>query len=268
MSIYPSNLTKLCISISQRPGTSGSKFHNTAYKLMNLNYLYIPLKFENLNNLKLILNKFNIHGCSVSMPFKEKVLKYLDKKDLSTIETKAANTLVFKNGLIKGYNTDYYATKVIMKKINLKKNDTILLLGSGGAARSIYEYIKKIKLKNIYICARNTSKFNNWNKTNNSLIITWKKRNEIKSSLLINATPIGMKSKIIPVSSSKIKNYKSILDLVINSKSSLKKIAKKNNVKYYGGLEFSFYQACRQFEIYTKKKINKIMIKKILRYQF
>ena len=35
------------------------------------------------------------------MPFKEKVVKYLDKEDLSTIETKAANTLVFKNGLIK-----------------------------------------------------------------------------------------------------------------------------------------------------------------------
>ena len=81
MSIYPSNLTKLCISISQDQNIR-IKFHNTAYKLMNLNYLYIPLKFENLNNLKLILNKFNIHGCSVSMPFYEKVLKYLDKKDL------------------------------------------------------------------------------------------------------------------------------------------------------------------------------------------
>ena len=52
MSIYPNKLTKLCISISKNPGTSGSKFHNTGYKLLNLNYLYLPLKFENLHNLK------------------------------------------------------------------------------------------------------------------------------------------------------------------------------------------------------------------------
>lgn len=51
MTIYPNKLTKLCISISKNPGTSGSKFHNTGYKLLNLNYLYLPLKFDNLIKL-------------------------------------------------------------------------------------------------------------------------------------------------------------------------------------------------------------------------
>ena len=268
MNVYPNKLTKLCISISKNPGTSGSKFHNTGYRLLNLNYLYIPLKFDNLDNLRIILNKLHIRGCSVSMPFKEKIVKFLDIKDASTIKTNAANTLVCKNGVIKGYNTDYYATKIIIKKINLKKNDTILLLGNGGVSRTIYEYIKKTKVKKIYLCARNVSKFKNWEKTNNSEILNWHKRNELTCSLLINVTPIGMKNKSLPIDLKRIPKFKSILDLVINNKSTFKKIAKKNQVKFYDGLEFSFYQACKQFEIYTNKRINKKIIKKILGYVF
>tara|TARA_B100000787_G_scaffold147066_1_gene117900 strand:- start:877 stop:1683 length:807 start_codon:yes stop_codon:yes gene_type:complete len=268
MSIYPNKLTKLCISISKNPGTSGSKFHNTGYKLLNLNYLYLPLKFENLHNLKTILNTLHIKGCSFSMPFKEKIIKFLDIKDASTIKTKAANTLVCKNGIIKGYNTDYYATKIIIKKINLKKNDTILLLGNGGVSRTIYEYLKKIKVKKIYLCARDISKFNDWKKNKNSVIFNWHQRNKLDASLLINATPIGMKNKSLPINSKRIAKYKSILDLVINNKSSFKKIAQKSKVKFYDGLEFSFYQACKQFEIYTNKRINTKLIKNTLGYKF
>ena len=268
MNVYPNKLTKLCISISKNPGTSGSKFHNTGYRLLNLNYLYIPLKFYNLNNLRIVFNKLNILGCSVSMPFKEKIVKLLDLKDTSTIKTNVANTLVYKNGIIKGYNTDYYAVKKIIKKINLSEHDTILLLGNGGVAKTIYEYIKKNKVKKIYLCARNISKFNVWEKTKNSIVFNWQKRNELDATLLINATPIGMKNKSLPINQKKIVKYKSILDLVIYSKSSLKKIAKKNNIKFYDGLEFSFYQACKQFEIYTNKKINNKSIKKALGYQF
>jgi shikimate dehydrogenase len=268
MNIYPNKSTKLCISISKNPGVTGSKFHNAGYKLLNLDYLYVPFKFDNLDNLKIVLNKLNIKGCSVSMPFKEKIVKFLDIKDESTIKTNAANTLVCKNGTIKGFNTDYYAAKVMIKKINLKKDDTILLLGNGSVSRTIYEYIKKIKVTRIYLCARNNAKFKNWKKTINSVIVNWHKRNELNSSLLINATPIGMKNKLSPIDLKRISRFKSILDLVINNKSSFKKIAQKNKVKFYDGLEFSFYQACQQFEIYTNKKIKKDSIKNILGYKF
>lgn len=268
MIIFPNHLTKICISISKKPGTSGSIFHNTAYKLLKLNYLYIPMKLNNIDQIKIILKKFNICGCSVSMPFKQEIVKFLDKKDHSTILTKASNTLVLENGKIKGYNTDFFAINRIMKKINLKKNDSILLLGNGGVSRTIYEYIKKKNIKTIYICARDTKKFKNWQITRNSKIIEWKKRNNIQSVLLINATPIGMNNNLIPINKNKIKNFKKILDLVINSTSIFKKTAKKNNIEFYDGLEFSFYQACKQFEIYTKKKINEKLMKKVLNYRF
>ena len=98
--------------------------------------------------------------------------------------------------------------------------------------------------------------------------MNWHKRNKLDASILINATPIGMKNKSLPIELARIKKYRSVLDLVINSKSSFKKIAQENKVKFYDGLEFSFYQACKQFEIYTNKRINKRLIKSTLGYKF
>ena len=66
----------------------------------------------------------------------------------------------------------------------------------------------------------------------------------------------------------KIKEFKSILDLVIENKSSFEKIVIENKVKFYNGLEFSFYQACKQFEIYTSKKIRNRLIKNALGCKF
>jgi shikimate 5-dehydrogenase len=142
------------------------------------------------------------------------------------------------------------------------------LLGNGGVSRTIYEHVKKMNLKIIYICARDIKKFKNWKIIRNTKIIDWKKRNNIYSNLLINATPIGMDNNLIPINKNKIKNFKKILDLVINKNSAFKKIVKKKNIKFYDGLEFSFYQACKQFEIYTKKKVNEKLMKKFLNYKF
>ena len=55
MNIYPTNLTKLCISISKNPGRTGSKFHNTAYNLLDLDYVYMPFKLDNLKNSGVIV---------------------------------------------------------------------------------------------------------------------------------------------------------------------------------------------------------------------
>ena len=103
--------TKVCISISKNPGSTGSNFHNTAYALLKLNYIYFPIKIDNLENIKNLIKKFNFKGCSVSMPFKEQMIKYLDLKDISAIKTNAVNTLILKKKKLKGYNTDYYAAQ-------------------------------------------------------------------------------------------------------------------------------------------------------------
>jgi len=78
--------TVLCISIAAKPGNFGSNFHNSSYKYLNLNWVYIPRKVGSSSDLKKTIKgvrALGIKGCSVSMPHKGKVIQYLDELDIS-----------------------------------------------------------------------------------------------------------------------------------------------------------------------------------------
>ena len=114
------NQTKIFISISRFPGNTGALLHNTGYKIQNLNCVYLPFECKKESQLKSIINNNNFSGISVSMPFKDKVIKYLDKLDKYALKTKSVNTIIKKNGSINGFNTDYFALKRIFKNKILK----------------------------------------------------------------------------------------------------------------------------------------------------
>jgi shikimate dehydrogenase len=115
--------------------------HNAAIKHLGLNYCYIPFEIEekNLDRFFTFMKITNILGINVTVPFKEKVIPYLDKLDISAKNAKAVNTIVNKDNQLIGYNTDgegfiYDLTK--KNKVNLAKK-SVCLIGAGGAAKAI-----------------------------------------------------------------------------------------------------------------------------------
>ena len=85
----PNKETKICISVSKKPGNTGSLLHNTSYKILKLNYLYIPLKAEKIEDVFGLIKSLNVEGCSLSMPFKEKAIGYVAKVDKNAKENAA-----------------------------------------------------------------------------------------------------------------------------------------------------------------------------------
>ena len=67
----------ICISISGKPGNFGKIVHNAGYEALDLNWIYIPFEVTNLRDASKGIRSLGIRGCSVSMPFKEKVIKYI-----------------------------------------------------------------------------------------------------------------------------------------------------------------------------------------------
>jgi len=272
--IFPNKNTKIYISISQNPGNSGSLFHNTSYKILEMNCIYLPLRINKIDKLFDILNKFNVRGCSVSMPFKEQVISYLDKFDMDVKKTNSSNTIVVKNNKFYGKNTDVYGANKILLKLNKMNYNTVLLVGGGGVARSIFYALTKQNYKKIFVTSRNLDRFKNWPLSKKVEIANWKNIKNIKADLLINATPLGMinniryKNKSI-IKNDYVKNFKSVFDVVVsNSPTMLVNQFKKNNKTVFTGLEMSFYQASKQFEHYTGKKPPIKKIKKLLNYNF
>ena len=68
----------LFISISQKSGMFGTIIHNAGFTALNLNYFYKAFAVNDLEGAIQGIRSLGIKGCSVSMPFKEDVIKFLD----------------------------------------------------------------------------------------------------------------------------------------------------------------------------------------------
>jgi len=266
-SIWPNKDTKIFISMAINPGNSGAKLHNSLFKVLKLNNIYLPLKVENIIQAKKILNNFNFHGCSLSMPFKEKLIKFIDEIDKNAKKIGSINTILKKRNKLIGYNTDYYAAKEILKKQKLSKKSSLLILGSGGVAKAIIHSVIDLGFKNIFLSSRNKKNFNRIKIKKKITFLPWKIRNKINFDIIINATPLGMFGKFenkMPIRISQKYLPKLIYDLPVSHKVNIiGQYAKKNKIKYISGLVSSYYQGIKQFEIYNNVKLNSKILKKI-----
>ena len=259
------NGPQLCISIAKRPGLYGTTIHNAGYQALGLNFFYKAFGTNDLEGAIHGVRALGIRGCSVSMPFKEKVIPLLDELDILAKKSQAVNTIVNENGSLIGYNTDVVGIKQCLQPLKIQKKKKILLLGSGGISRAFLVALRNLKLNDIIITNRTLKKSQTLAKEFDTHFIKWSERNNFNADMIINATSVGMSpnDNLMPISKNQIMNTEILMDVVaspVNTK--LIKFAKKYKKFTISGPELSFYQACAQFKLYTRKKPPILAMKK------
>ena len=242
--------TKLCISIAKSPGNIGATIHNAAYKLLNLNFIYLPIKPKDAESALSAVKNLNIKGCSVSMPFKQDVIKFLDKISDNAKRIGAVNTIVNNNNILTGYNTDYESISWSFKELKINNNAKVMILGYGGMAKACLAAVEDYFNFKPDICVRNL-KDKNYNEKN---FLDWEDKYDLEPDLIINATPIGMFPNELdtPIDFNKFNNVKYVIDVVSAPEETLFiKQASKKNIKFVKGIDLAVIQACSQFELYT-----------------
>ena len=111
--------------------------------IQNKEEVFIPFKCENLRDVASLLQNKKIFGLSVSMPFKKKIMRNIDRIDKTAKRAGNVNTIIKKNKKTIGYSTDILALIRIIKKVSIKKEDEFVLLGNGAMGETIYNYLKK-----------------------------------------------------------------------------------------------------------------------------
>ena len=170
------------------------------YLGLDLIYMAIPCKNEDLEIVVNSLKKMNCKGLNITIPFKQKVFDMCSEISPVAKKVKAINTLKLNdNKDWIGTNTDIDGFIYPLKNLNLIKKSS-LILGSGGAARSVIQGLIELKLSKITIISRKKNSLN-------ELITNFKNdieikgllstKNEIKNliqetDLIINTTPVGM----------------------------------------------------------------------------
>ena len=111
--------------------------HNGAFRRMGINAAYLAFEVEDIEDVLYGIKGLGIQGVSVTLPFKTRVIPFLDQLDALAEKIGAVNTIVNKRGLLIGHNTDHLgALKALEAKVDMR-GKRVFLLGAGGAARAI-----------------------------------------------------------------------------------------------------------------------------------
>lgn len=256
--IFPKKMVNLNVVIGDPINHSLSPLiHNTAYKVLGIDKsnLFIPMKVKN-NNLKQFIEAvktLGINGISVTIPHKETVIKYLDNLDKDAKKIGAVNTIVNKEGVLTGYNTDWTGVVNALKQKTKIKNMKVAVLGAGGAAKAIVFGIIK-EGGRVKIFNRTEEKAGVIAKMFDCQFGGLDEIFEIKDfDIIINSTSVGMgNSEESPLDKDLIQKNQIVFDVVYNPKETkLLKDAKEKGATIIYGTDMLLYQGVEQFKMYT-----------------
>ena len=107
------------------------------------NHFYDVYDLPDLSEVENILKKENLLGLNVTVPFKEKILPYLDELSDEAEKTGAVNCILIKDDIKKGFNTDVFGFEKTLLLHRKSFHDSALVLGNGGAAKAVQYVLKK-----------------------------------------------------------------------------------------------------------------------------
>jgi 3-dehydroquinate dehydratase / shikimate dehydrogenase len=132
-----------------------------------------------------------ISGCSVTLPFKEEVAKFLDVVDDRARQIGAVNTVYRRKGRLHGTNTDAPAALDGVERIIKVAGRRMLVLGAGGAARAIV-FEARSRGAQVVVTNRTTNRARRLAAESGVGFMEWRDVRPGEFDVLVNATPVGM----------------------------------------------------------------------------
>lgn len=194
-------------------------------------------------------SQFN--ATNVTIPYKEAVIPYLDDIDPLAKTIQAVNTIVNMDGKLMGYNTDILGMKALLEKNQISLlNKNILILGTGGTAKTAKTLCQELKSRNIYLVSRK--------KTDDT--ITYQQAQQIDDiEIIINTTPLGMYGETLdqtPISLESFKKLEAVVDVIYNPlKTRFILEAESKGIKTCNGLYMLIMQAYYASQLFLYHEI-------------
>ena len=227
--------------------------HNRAFQSHRMDAVYLPFLVQpaQLKDFFILADKLPVAGFSVTIPHKQKVMRYLDIIDPLARRIGAVNTVWKKAGKWRGANTDAEAVTVpLSRKLRLAKS-SILLVGNGGAARSAAYGLLESGAK-VSIVGRNPDRVRSLAKACGAEPLLREQAEARKFDAVVHATPLGMYPHTEGCFFQNSIPADLVFDMVYNPiETTLTRHAQQQGLTVVSGLQMFVEQAVRQFEIWT-----------------
>ncbi|OPY38508.1 MAG: Shikimate dehydrogenase [Methanoregula sp. PtaU1.Bin051] len=236
---------------------------NALFEKYGINCHYTVFEDPELDEIVRVARSIDARGLSVTIPFKQDVMEYLDEVDEHAAEQiGAVNTVVFACGSAIGYNTDWLGVR---KPLASQKGAEAVLLGAGGAAAGAAYALTDLDMK-VTILNRTPENARNLAERFGCAYGGLGEMDRLKPDIIVNATPLGMNANDkSPLSDDQLRAGMTVFDLVYTPpETPLIKQAQRLGCKTITGTEMFIEQAKEQFYLFFGIDVPSDTIREIL----
>ena len=235
--------------------------HNYWFKKYNIKSSYSLYKVDD-ENLKKVIDKIRskeLSGINVTLPFKQKIIKFVDKLINDAQLTNSVNTIYLDSAdTVVGDNTDVFGLQAAyLKEITNVEKKKALVIGAGGVSPSVIYSLQKSKINDVSIVNRTHDKSIFLKKKFNFLkILEWSsfKKRLKEFDIIVNATSLGLKNgEDFDFEFNNVKESLIYIDKIYNPlETKTLKFLKENKIKTFNGLDMFIYQGQKSFYLWHK----------------
>ena len=227
--------------------------HNAALAHFAHNAAYFAFATEDLGGAISGVKALGIAGLSVTIPHKVTGLKMMDELDRAAAEVGAINTVVNRDGILFGTNTDWPAVAEALAEVVTLRGKRAVVLGAGGAARAA-AYGLVHSGAEVMIVSRSKDRAAWAARGLGAGHGRWDEAAGLEAEVIVNATPVGMFPNVYdtPIKAAGLSPETVVLDMVYNPLTTrLVQEARRRGCAVVSGLEVFLRQAALQFELWT-----------------
>ncbi|WP_434503757.1 shikimate dehydrogenase family protein [Prevotella sp.] len=228
-------------------------YFNEKFENENINAKYINFEIPNIETMpEIIASNPELKGLNVTIPYKEKVINYLDEISPEAKAIGAVNVIRIshkgKNTILKGFNSDVIGFTRSIEPLIEKCHKKALILGTGGASKAINYGLKSLGLETLFVSRSERPNAIQYNKITPELIKEY--------NVVVNCTPCGMYPRAdecpdLPYEY--MDNHTLLYDLIYNPDMTLfMQKGAKQGATVKNGLEMLLLQAFASWEFWNE----------------
>ncbi len=238
--------------------------HNRGFQARRLDSVYLPFLVSPaaLRDFFVMAERLPLAGFSVTIPHKQKIIRYLDSVDPLARRIGAVNTVWRKGGKWRGSNTDAAGVTGPLQRLLRLQSASVLIVGNGGAARGAACALFDAGAK-ISVVGRNADRVRALAKACGGEPLLREQLVGRKFDAIIHATPLGMYPHVNECFFEGEIPGEVVFDMVYNPlETVLIRRARQQGKTVVPGLEMFIEQAARQFEIWTGETAPRAVMQK------
>lgn len=230
--------------------------HNTGFVTRGVDAVYLPFLVSELRDFLQAAPELEVRGFSVTLPYKQSILRHLADCEPLASEIGAVNTVVVRrDGSLYGCNTDYVGVlRALQKKLPLA-GSRVLIFGAGGSARAAAFALARAGAI-VNICARRERAARELARAVGGDVVPRRALRTEYFDAILNSTPVGMhpQAAVSPLEPREL-NCRIVMDLIYRpQRTQLLRLALQRGIATVSGVEMFLAQGIAQWEIWTERR--------------